>query len=223
MKRAIFIALVAVCALMRPASAFAQSDFLDWLESFSGPGPFHGHLRSLNSRALCTLSEDGKQRVDWWCGNDTDPRIRNVVAAEVAWPDSDSHIRFADAPTEPQNTLQVRATRVLVTYAYRFHPMLDLGVSAGALVFSGPDFPNQTHPVLSPLTLTFTPLGFLHGEKTAKWGRVIRVTYAERYVLGDIRAQDFDSLKSTYFKNGEWNTGISMAVDVWPFIDQRRR
>jgi hypothetical protein len=222
MKRAVLIGLVAFCALLRPAHAYAQADFFDWLEQLSGPGPFHGYFRSVNSRVLCTHEEVGAQRVDWWCGNDTDRNIRHVVSAEVAWPDSDSNRRFDDATSEPQNNGTVRATRVMITYQYRFHPMVDMGLGIGSLVFSGSDFTNQVHPVISPLTLTFTPFAFMHGETSAKWGRLIRVEYAERLILGDIRAQDFNSLKSTYFKQGEWNSGISLSVDFWPFIDRRR-
>lgn len=223
MRRIVFIFLAAMCALAWPGTARAQSDFIDWLNQFSGPGPFHGHFRSLNSRVLCTTDDGGMQHVDWWCGNDTKPAIKWVVAAEVAWPDSDSNPRFADATSEAQNTLPVRLTRVIGTVSYRFHPMVDLGVGVGAFVFSGDGFTNQVHPILSPLTLTFTPLGFLHGEgNAARWGRLIRFKYAERYVLGDIRAQDFNSLKSTYFKSGEWNNNFSVGVDFWPFVDRRR-
>ena len=118
------------------------------------------------------------------------------------------------------NVLPVHATRVMVNYQYRFHPMLDLGVGAGTIVFSGDDFANQTHPVLTPLTMTFTPLGFIKGDKE-KWGRVLRLKYSERYILGDIRAQDFHSVVSKYVKNGEWNTGISLSLDVWPFLVRR--
>ena len=216
-----------VCALLLlslPRPAYAQSDFWDWIESFSGPGPFHGSFHSVNSRLLCTESTGGTHTVNWWCGDDTRPNIRTVLSAEVAWPDSDSNPRFADAVSELQNNGKVRATRFVVNYSYRFHPMIDLGVGAGVLVFSGDDFRNQSHPVVSPLTLTFTPLGFLHGDgNVARWGRLIRIKYAERYVMGDIRAQDFNSLKSTYFKSGEWNTNISVMVDFWPFVDRRKR
>jgi hypothetical protein len=216
MKRALLIGLVALCALMRPASAFAQSEFLDWLEGLSGPGPFHGYFMSANSRVFCT-SNDGGATTAHWCFDDTSDKIRTVMTAEFAFATSDSNTRFADATSEPQNTLPVHATRVLVNYQYRFHPMLDLGVGFGMMVFSGDDFSNQTHPILTPLTMTFTPLGFLKGDK-AKWGRVLRVKYSERFILGDIRAADFHSLVSTYLKNGEWNTGISIGVDFWPFL-----
>jgi hypothetical protein len=214
-----------VCALLLlsfPRPAHAQSDFWDWLESFSGPGPFQSHFRTINSRGFCTL-RGGEQKIDWWCGDDTRRDIREVLTAEVAWPDSDSNRRFADGAGDPLNNAPVRATRVVVNYYYRVHPVLDVGVGAGALTFSGEGFENQVHPILAPLNVTFTPFGFVHGESrtVAKWGRLLRFKIAERYVLGDIRAQDFNSLKSTYARSGEWNFNYSVSFDLWPFIDQR--
>jgi hypothetical protein len=223
MKRWLLIVLAATCALARPASAYAQGDFLDWLEGLSGPGPFHGYFRSVNSRALCTLNDGGKHSVDWWCGNDTDQRIKTVLGVEVAWPDSDAHIRFADATSELQNTGRVRATRVLFNYYYRFNSMLDVGVGAGWITFTASDFDNQVHPILTPFTLTFTPFGFVHDEKYARLGRVFRVKFSERYILRDILAKDFGSNISKYFQSGgEFNRGISFGVDFWPFADRRR-
>jgi hypothetical protein len=210
------IGLIALSVLARSTNAFAQGEFLDWLESLSGPGPFHGYFQSVNARVFCTVSDGGTQ-IAKWCLDDTSEKIKTVMTAEFAYASSDGNPRFADATTEPQNSLPVHATRVMANYQYRFHPMIDLGVGVGAIVFSGDDFTNQMHPILTPLTMTFTPLAFLKGDK-AKWGRVLRIKYSERYILGDIRAQDFHSLVSKYVKNGEWNTGISFGVDFWPFL-----
>jgi len=216
-----------VCALLLlslPRPAHAQGDIWDWLESFSGPGPFSAHFKTISSRGFCTL-KGGDQKIDWWCGDDTRRDIREVLTAEVAWPDSDSNRRFGDAsPGDPLNFLPVRATRVVVNYYYRVHPMLDVGVGAGALIFSGDGFSNQVHPVLAPLNVTLTPLGYLRSENPniTKLGRVIRLKFSERYVLGDIRAQDFNALTSNYFKSGEWNFNFSVSFDIWPYLDQRK-
>ena len=45
MKRAVLVVAALVCVMARPASVYAQSDFIDWLEGFSGPGPFHTYYR----------------------------------------------------------------------------------------------------------------------------------------------------------------------------------
>lgn len=220
--RVVFPVLAATCLLALPTTAYAQSDFIDWLEGLSGPGPFHGYFMSASSRAFCTVADSNGQTIRWWCPDDTDRNIRTVLSAEFAFASSDSNPRFADAASEPQNRLPVHATRVVANYSYRFHPMLDLGVGAGVIVFSGDDFTNQVHPLLSPLTLTFTPFGFLHDEKNARWGRVLRVKFSERYILGDIRAADFHSFASTYLKQGEFNRNISIGVDFWPVLFPRR-
>ena len=121
------------------------------------------------------------------------------------------------AAGDPNNRTPVNTSRFLINYYYRFSPMLDVGVGGGAFIFTGDGFDNQAHPVLTPIALTFTPLGFLHGEKSAKWGRVVRVKFDEKYVLGDINSLDFRS-PSGYLKHGEMNRGVSVGVDLWSFI-----
>ncbi|HUK36111.1 MAG TPA: hypothetical protein VLV86_19475 [Vicinamibacterales bacterium] len=218
MKRALFLAVAALCALARPATVYAQSDFIDWLESLSGPGPFHGYFTSVGSRVFCTMDDGSGQMIKWWCADDSSPKVKNVVAVDFAWSTSGDHTRFSDATAEAQNTLPVHASRILANYYYRFHPMVDLGVGAGVIVFSGDDFSKQVHPILSPLTLSFTPFGFLHGEQSIRWGRVLKLEFSERYILGDIRAADFGSSLSTYLKQGEFNSNFSVAVDFWPVL-----
>ena len=216
MKRAVLLVAALVCVLGRPASVYAQSDFIDWLESFSGPGPFSSYMRSIGVRVLCTFDEGNGHRVDT-CLNDVDPKIRTVLTAEYAWASSHDNARFTTV--DPNNRTPVNTSRFMVNYYYRFSPMLDVGVGAGTFVFTGDGFDNQWHPLLTPLSLTFTPLGFLHGEKSAKWGRVLRVKFDEKYVLGDINSLDFRS-PSGYLKNGELNRGISGAIDFWPLISR---
>jgi hypothetical protein len=218
MKRAVFIGLVALCALGRPATAFAGIDFIDWLEQFSGPGPFHSYFRSIGARVICTYDDAGTHRIGT-CLSDLDPKIKTVLTAEYAWASSHDNSRFETV--DPNNRASINTSRILVNYYYRVSPMLDVGVGAGALIFTGDGFDNQTHPVLTPIALTFTPLGFLHGETSAKWGRVVRVKFDERYVLGDINSVDFRS-PAGYLKHGEMNRGVSVDIDFWTLLSRRR-
>ena len=206
-----------LCALFlfaMPRPAHAQSDFWDWVESFSGPGPFHSYMRSIGTRVLCTYDEGGTRRVGT-CLSDVDPKIRTVLTVQYAWASSHDNSRFEIV--DPNNRTPVNTSRFLINYYYRFSPMLDLGAGGGAFIFTGDGFDNQAHPVLTPIALTFTPLGFLHGEKSAKWGRVVRVKFDEKYVLGDINSLDFRS-PSGYLKHGEMNRGVSVGFDLWSFI-----
>ena len=216
MKRAVLLVATLVCVLGRPASVYAQSDFIDWLESFSGPGPFSSYMRSIGVRVFCTFDEPNGHRVDT-CLNDTSPKIRTVLTAEYAWASSHDNSRFATV--DPNNRTPVNTSRIMVNYYYRLFSMLDVGAGAGTFVFTGDGFDNQWHPLLTPFTLTFTPLGFLHGEKSAKWGRVLRVKFDEKYVMGDINSLDFRS-PGGYLKSGEFNRGVSGAIDFWPLISR---
>ena len=211
MKRVRLIVLVGVFAMCCPKGAYAQSDFLDWLDSFSGPGPFHGV--TVGMRTMCMRDNAGTLS-NGWCIADTDPSIKTVMNVEFGFGTTGSQARFSDTPND---IAVVHASRINMTYMYRVSPMLDVGIGMGALIFSGSGFDNQNHPILTPFTMTFTPLGMLRGPTSKKWGRVLRFKFADRYVFGDLNAADFHSV-STYLKHGEFNPGFGIGVDFWSFF-----
>src|SRR3989442_10872581 len=172
-------ALAAVLALW-PAAAHAQEGFWDFLEALSGPGPFQGF--SISTRTVCARDTDGRLHTDW-CINDTDPNIKTVMNVEYGWATTGGQARFSDTPNDVG---VVHAHRLHVTYMYRVGPMLDLGIGGGAMWFTGDGFEAQGHPIFTPATVTFTPLGLLRGPTSKKWGRVRRITFSNRYVFRDI-------------------------------------
>lgn len=215
MRRFRMIALAAVFAAL-PAAASAQ-DILDWLNGFSGPGPFYGHFgQSVSVRALC-IKEDGDGHKAGPCVlDDSDEKIKVVVGVTFSWASSHNNPRFSGAaPNDPLNTLPVNASRIEATYSYRVGPMLDVGVGVGALVFSGDGFTNQAHPIFTPVQVSFVPLGFLKARPgQLHWGRLLRLRFADRYVLGDINARaDFGST-SSYLTHGEFNPSYSIGLDI---------
>jgi len=210
MKTVRVLMLIALCAV-RPTAAFAQSDFLDWLDSLSGPGPFHGF--TLYVRASCMKDTPNDGWVKGACINDTDPNIKTVLNAHFGWATSGDNPRFADAPAEK---LPVHLTRGGVTYMYRVSPLLDVGVGLGVSVMSGDGVDNEVHPILTPFTVTFVPFGMKHKTtKATKLGRVIRLTYSERFIMGKIDAKTNFKSASSYLKNGEFNRGFGVALDFW--------
>jgi hypothetical protein len=219
MTRPRLVVLVALMALW-PAGASAQSDFIDWLAQLSGPGPFHGYFQSFNMRVVCAKDNDQGTHDIATCISDTDEKIKAVLEMNVAWASSgDDNVRFVDArPDDPLNKLPVNLFRIGATYSYRVSSMLDVGIGVGAFVFSGEGFTHQTHAFLTPLSVSFVPFGLLRGPTAAKWGRVLRIKYAERYIMGDLNAvQDFHAL-SSYLKHGEFNPAISIGLDFWSFL-----
>jgi hypothetical protein len=222
MIRRQLIVLVSLFA-MWPAGAYAQSDILDWVAELSGPGPFNGHLQTVNIRFMCVKNTGGGTHDVTSCVSDTDEKIKFVLDVNFGLAASDSNLRFKDvSPQAPLNALPVREFRIGATYSYRVSPMLDVGAGAGAMIFTGDGFTNQTHPFVTPLAVSWVPFGLVRDPKhptRLKWGRVLRVRFSERYILGDINAvQDFNALTSTYVKSGEFNANLGLGLDFWSFL-----
>ena len=207
---------LAVC-LLWPAGAYAQSDFLDWLAEWSGPGPFTGV--TFNMRTVCARDDAGKLSTKS-CLNDTDPNIKTVLNVEYGWATTGKQARFVDTPLDQG---VIHQQRIVATYMYRVSPMLDVGVGGGVLWLTGDapppasSFDAQVHPIFIPVAVTFTPLGMLHGPKSIKAGRILRIKFSERYIFRDINALDFKSAAS-YFRSGEFNPSFSVGLDFWSFF-----
>jgi hypothetical protein len=202
------------CAL--PAVAHAESDWWDVIEGFSGPGPFKGV--TFGERVFCVKENADRGGFGTsTCISDVDERIRALVNAEFGYYTSGDKPRFADTP---QDTRTVNMWRIHATYFYRVSPLLDLGAGAGVMIFTGEGFDSQSHFVMTPLSLVFTPLGFIRSTpKATKWGRLLRVNFSENYVPGDIKASDFNST-SSYATHGEFNRKFGIGVDIGPFMSK---
>ena len=123
--------------------------------------------------------------------------------------------RFSDTPTDLRT---VHLIRLQANYMYRISPLLDLGAGGGVIIFTGDGFDSQSHPVVTPLSVTFTPLGFIRDTpKATRWGRFVRVNFSETWVFGDIKASDFGST-STYLRTGEFNRKFGIGVDIGSLI-----
>ena len=195
-----------------PCVAHAQSDFWDFIESFSGPGPFQG--MTVSARLLCI---DQNKATYWGCFNDTKESIRWVlnVDSSVPYLTSDDNARFKDTPNDKRT---VHVYKFGATMFYRFHAMVDLGAGVGAYVFGGDDVNRFSRLTATPINLVFTPLGWMHRSPTAtKWGRVVRVSFAETYVTQGINPSNFMSA-SSYTKGGEFVNNVTVGLDIGPFI-----
>ena len=214
--KTIRLCLFGMMFLALPAIASAESDWWDVIEGYSGPGPFKGV--TFGERVFCVKENADRRGFGAsTCINDVDERIRALVNAEFGYYTSGDKPRFSDTP---RDTRSVSLWRVHATYFYRVSPLLDLGAGAGVAIFTGEGFDSQTHFVLTPLSVVFTPLGFIRSSpKATKWGRLLRVNFSESYVPGDIKASDFNST-SSYATHGEFNRKFGIGVDIGPFISK---
>jgi hypothetical protein len=216
------ITLVVAFALLWPAAARAQGDVLDWLGQLSGPGPYKSYPNpwphSFFVRLFCVTEANGRHDVDT-CIDDTDENIKIVVDADYGFTTS-RNSRFNDvaAALEPFNDSLINVNLFDVNYSYRISPMLDVGIGVGTMIFSGDGFNNLTRVTLTPFRISFVPLGYFSGKTGQKWGRVLRIKYSNRRIIGDLSAADFGSTKSTFVTHGEFNQAVEISLDFWPFI-----
>jgi len=195
---------------MWPAAARADSGFLEWIDSFSGPGPFWG--ASYETRVFCVAKDHtiGK------CVSDVrspDPmkEIQWVVSAEGGFYSSGDNQRFADTPSD---TRSVHLVSLVPKVMYRVRPWLDVGGGIGLMALSGDGFDVVTRAQV-PFSASITPLAFLTGP-TERWGRFFRVHLSEIYVAKGLSGADLNS-PSTYSKGGEFHKAIAFVFDFGVF------
>ena len=152
------------------------------------------------------------------CIDDTDPSIKIVVDAQYGHM-TDQNVRFNDpvAVLEPLNSASIDLNTFDLGYSYRLSPLLDVGVAIGSYTYSGEGFSTTSRLTLTPIRISFVPLGFFQGDMSKKWGRVLRVKYINRRIVGDLSASDFGS-KGSYLVRGEFSQGISIGFDFYAFI-----
>jgi hypothetical protein len=153
------------------------------------------------------------------CFSDTDKsnptaprRAIQMMVLDFGWYTSGDNARFDDTPTD---TRSVKLFKLAPRYTFRIHPMLDIGAGAGMYRFSGDGFNAFTRATLTPLQMSFFPLGWLEKSTGSyKWAHVIRVEHSQTFVTKGINAvADFNSA-STYSKNGEFVASIGIGIDL---------
>jgi hypothetical protein len=219
MRKARLLLLLVLCAAL-PERAFAQIDWVEWAQPGSGPGPYRGF--GLFTRVFCVKEDGARHRVDT-CIDDSDPSIKIVVDAQYGHM-TDQNIRFNDpvAVLEPLNSASIDLNTFDFGYSYRLSPLLDVGVAIGSYTYSGEGFSTTSRLTLTPIRVSFVPLGFFQGDKGKKWGRVLRIKYINRRIVGDLAAGDFGS-KGSYLVRGEFSQGISIGWDFYAFIAALRK
>lgn len=207
MKKARLCLLVLVFAAC-PATAHAWSDWWEWLEALSGP-EFSGW--GVEGRLLCLPREAAGPL----CFSDKDERIRHVVVFGGGWYSTGDKPLFLDTPDDRR---EVRLVKIDGTYMYRFHRMLDVGVGAGVMSFSGTGLDRFSVVTLTPLSLSFTPLAFIQPQRAwpRKLVRVLRLRFTETY-LSRITGADFGST-SRYLGGGEFIGSFRIALDFGSLI-----
>ena len=214
--RKITVCLCALFLLTAPRAAHAQSDFWDFIEGFSGPGPFKGRMASFSARVTCLREDKAGEHHLGSCLTDVDPNIKALLVADYGLTWTGDRPVFSDTPGDIRPlTLQ----KFGLTYMARVSPMLDLGFGGGGLVFTGTGFGAVWYPQITAAAVTFAPFGYLRStENQARWGRFFRIKFAEIWAPKEINARkDFASL-SGYAKDGDFVRNFSVDFDLGVLI-----
>ena len=214
--RKLRLCLCALLLLSLPRAAHAQSDFWDFIEGFSGPGPFKGKVASFSIRGGCIREDEQGDHHYGKCFTDVDPRIKAVFVVDYSLTWTGDRPVFSDTPNDIRGiTLQ----KFGVTYMTRLSPILDIGFGGGVLAFTNTGTGAVVFPQVTPVAATFVPFGYLRSsEAQRRWGRFFRIKFAEIWVPKEIDARkDFASL-SGYKKEGDFVRNISVDFDLGVLI-----
>jgi len=151
---------------LTPGRAEAADGWLDWLDGWSGPGPFVGAGVSLE--VLCwreddnapRIPEDPDQNADNADPNDTKPTFcfeqrlkkpaKHTLSARAGWYFwKTREQRFSD---EPKDTGTVKIVRLEWQYALRVHRLVEIGAGIGLMNIYGDGFDSIQRLIISPLT-----------------------------------------------------------------------
>jgi hypothetical protein len=214
--RAVRLCVLGLLFVALPAVARAESDWWDVIEGYSGPGPFKGI--TFGERVFCVKEKANARGFGTSaCITDVDEKIRAYVNAEFGIYTSGDKPRFSDTP---RDTRTVHLWRIHADYMYRVSPLLDVGAGAGVHIFSGDGFDAHSNFVLTPLSIIFTPLGYIRSsDKATRLGRLLRINFSENYITGDLTAADFGS-PSSYATHGEFNRKFGIGIDIGPLISR---
>ena len=207
----VLLALFALC----PRVAHAQWGWWEFLETLSGP-ELRG--RSIGYRLLCTTQDPaGAYAVDWTCWSDRDPRIRQLIDVHAGRWTSGGRPLFADTPGD---------TREVVGWSFgsglmvRLSPVLDAGMGARAVRFSGDGFGTFWRAMLTPAAVSFTPLaiGPPPATRAEAWRRVLKIRYDQHYFPRGFTGADFGNPATAFSTRSEWVGALGLVLDFGVFL-----
>src|ERR1043166_8563103 len=139
MSKLRLVLLIALCAVW-PATARAQSDFIDWLQQQSGPGPYHTWFTGYEVRAYCqpngvAAQDDYPNKVRrriYNCFLDDPDLTKTVLSFNATYSKTYNRRLFLD----DSDTRLISQDRYTIAYVYRPNIYLKVGGTFDLLKFS---------------------------------------------------------------------------------------
>ena len=227
MKRLTLLAVATLLAIS--SAAHADSPIIEFIEGWSGPGPY-SWAKGFDIRVAClptdAAASDSRARQFWNCYTDDASKVRGLFMFNVNWGDSGGTQLFTDDPFDRR---MVKQLTVEAVYMHRLTPVVDIG---GGLQFVRLTDDAQPATATSvayaastlwrtgvPLRVTFTPLGFMRFSGRARGlPRLIHLHYESAYFGGSSQASDYGNPVSRYSAKKEFQSRVAVSVDIAPLL-----
>ena len=217
--------------LMTGSAGVAHADdwILEYIESWSGPGPY-SWAKGVDLRVAClpsaAASDDSKARQFWNCYTDDASKVRGMFMLNVNWGDNGGTQLFTDDPFDHRT---VKQFTIEAAYMHRLNSVVDVGGAIQWVRLTDDSQPaTATSVAYSASTLwrtgpairvTFTPLGFMHFSGRARGvSRLVHLQYESAYFGGAATAADYGNSVSRYTARREFQSRVGISFDIAPLL-----
>ena len=228
MRRLTFIAL-ALLITFGPSVAHADNSILEYIEGWSGPGPY-AWTKGVEVQIWCLptreAAKDSLRRQLWSCHTDDAARVRGQFTFGASWGDTGGSQPFMDDPLDRRTVKQLT---IEAMYLHRLNSIIDVGggvqwvrltndtqlATATSVAYSA-STQWRTGPALR---VSFTPLGALHFTgRAGGLSRLIHLEYESAYFGGSWTAADYGNPVSRYSARNEFQSRVGIAIDFAPLL-----
>jgi hypothetical protein len=238
MRKWRLVMLFVLCAVW-PATAFAQSDFIDWLQQQSGPGPYKNKkLAAYEIRIWClpkidptlTAAEQAKEatpiRKFRNCLADDPNRTKSALSFGGTFTHTKVAQLFLD---DPADVREVQENVFSIAYIHRINRVIDLGGGVDFLRFSGDQGPGGAAFTFWRLGLgpriVLIPCGACNvpSRRFSALAKVIEFQFDGTWVPQTFTARDYGNTVSRFDAGPEFQVRTSVVVNagvlvqaLWP-------
>lgn len=223
------LAALAALLVTWPSVARADSPIMEFIEGWSGPGPFFVKYTGADLRVVClpdaSASADSAFRKYFMnCWQDDTVRAKHRLMFNFNTATTDR--LFVDDSTDKRT---IRQTTYEVLYMYAAGKIVQAGGGLQFVHLSGPgaDGPPATAPepfgfwrTGVPMRVTIVPLGNANfpGKKQAL-ARLLQLSFEMAYFHGEMQAADFGNNNSQFKSSNEFQGRAVINFDLSPVFN----
>ena len=206
------VGLILIALTAAPRSA--EADIWDWLQEFSGPGPFHTRVGNVTFKT-CPGTFLGKH--SWDVPYNPEDPSKNPACLYF-------DVRTFENRDDDNFGTKVKADVYEVGFERRLHSAIALGFGGGAIHFSGSGI-STTKFVLTVPRVEMTPLLLLRSNDywrshpvRRKAASLLKYYVRENIVVGTLKSGDFGLKSSAFDVTNDRVASTGFVVDVSEFF-----